>query len=68
MHSDYDNFTYKHTANKCYEFSPCEYGSTFSTALGEGNGISCLNCEHFAEKHCDMDLYDDFDDSFYDDF
>ncbi|MFA9464224.1 MAG: hypothetical protein ACERKN_08000 [Velocimicrobium sp.] len=57
MNSSFTN-SYQKVAEKCSEYSPLEQNDRYSNAIGEGDHVSCVSCEHFESNHCNLDLYD----------
>lgn len=46
---------YKEVAERCSSYTK---KSGKSCCCNSGEAKSCLNCDHFANSHCKLDLYD----------
>lgn len=50
-------YNFAQVASNCSKYEP--YGSTMTNGTCDaGTECSCLNCHHFENHHCDLDLYD----------
>lgn len=54
------NEDYQKVGRACSEYKPKPYPGQAYNRGGESNEIkpSCLNCSHFKDEHCVIDMYD----------